>query len=102
MNQLAKILIITGIILVIAGLIIYFAGDKLGWIGFFESHFAPTELLVVFIGSFLHTFRSMKLKSCGMSLELQPQRLFLQHRCPLLYDFLICLSCRPDLPVEVI
>jgi H+/Cl- antiporter ClcA len=33
MNQLGKILIITGIILVIAGLIIYFAGDKLSWIG---------------------------------------------------------------------
>jgi hypothetical protein len=33
MNQLGKILIITGIILVVAGLIIYFAGDKLGWIG---------------------------------------------------------------------
>jgi hypothetical protein len=33
MNQLGKILIITGIILIIAGLIIYFAGDKLGWIG---------------------------------------------------------------------
>jgi uncharacterized membrane protein len=33
MNQLGKILIITGIILVIAGLIIYFAGDRLNWLG---------------------------------------------------------------------
>jgi hypothetical protein len=33
MNQLGKILIITGIIIFVAGLIIYFAGDKLGWIG---------------------------------------------------------------------
>lgn len=33
MNQLGKILIITGMILVIAGLIFYFAGDKLSWLG---------------------------------------------------------------------
>lgn len=33
MEQLGRILIITGIVLVIAGLIIYFAGGKLGWIG---------------------------------------------------------------------
>ncbi len=33
MNQLGKILILTGIILVIAGIIVYFAGDKLSWIG---------------------------------------------------------------------
>jgi hypothetical protein len=33
MNQLGKILVITGGVLVIAGLIIWFAGDKLGWIG---------------------------------------------------------------------
>jgi hypothetical protein len=33
MNQLGKILIITGIILVVAGLIIYFAGDRLNWLG---------------------------------------------------------------------
>jgi len=33
LEQLGKILIISGIILVIAGLIVYFAGDKLGWLG---------------------------------------------------------------------
>jgi len=33
LEQLAKILIFSGIILVIAGLIIYFAGDKLCWLG---------------------------------------------------------------------
>jgi hypothetical protein len=33
LEQLAKILIFSGIILVIAGLIMYFAGDKLGWLG---------------------------------------------------------------------
>ena len=33
MEQLGKILIITGILMVVAGLILYFAGDKLGWIG---------------------------------------------------------------------
>lgn len=33
MEQLAKILIFSGIILVIAGLIMYFAGDKLAWLG---------------------------------------------------------------------
>lgn len=33
MNQLGKILIITGIILVVAGLTIYFAGDRLNWLG---------------------------------------------------------------------
>jgi Protein of unknown function (DUF2905) len=33
LEQLAKILIFSGIILVIAGLIMYFASDKLGWLG---------------------------------------------------------------------
>lgn len=33
MTQLAKILMLTGIILIIAGVIIYFAGNKLNWIG---------------------------------------------------------------------
>ena len=33
MENLGKILIITGIILVIAGVIIYFAGNKLTWLG---------------------------------------------------------------------
>jgi hypothetical protein len=33
LEQLGKILILSGIILVIAGLIVYFAGDKLGWLG---------------------------------------------------------------------
>jgi len=33
LEQLAKILIFSGIILVIAGLIMYFAGDKLAWLG---------------------------------------------------------------------
>ena len=33
MNHLAKILIITGVILIIAGIIIYFSGDKLNWLG---------------------------------------------------------------------
>jgi hypothetical protein len=33
MNHLAKILIMTGVILIIAGVIIYFSGDKPGWIG---------------------------------------------------------------------
>ncbi|HEX2970655.1 MAG TPA: DUF2905 domain-containing protein [Bacteroidales bacterium] len=33
MNQVGKILIITGIIILIAGIIFYFAGDKLNWIG---------------------------------------------------------------------
>lgn len=33
MNQLGKILIITGIILVVAGVILYFAGDRLNWLG---------------------------------------------------------------------
>lgn len=33
MPQLAKILLIAGIVLVIAGLLFWLAGDKLGWIG---------------------------------------------------------------------
>jgi hypothetical protein len=33
MEQIGKILILTGIIFVIAGLIIYFAGNKLTWLG---------------------------------------------------------------------
>jgi hypothetical protein len=33
MENLGKILIITGAILIIAGLIVYFAGDKLNWLG---------------------------------------------------------------------
>ena len=33
MNQLAKILILAGIVLVIAGIIVYFFGNRLGWIG---------------------------------------------------------------------
>lgn len=33
MEQLGKILIISGIILVVAGLIIFFAGNKLNWLG---------------------------------------------------------------------
>ena len=33
MENLGKILVITGIILIIAGLIFWFAGDRLGWIG---------------------------------------------------------------------
>jgi H+/Cl- antiporter ClcA len=33
MEQIGKILIVTGIILVIAGLILYFAGNKLSWLG---------------------------------------------------------------------
>lgn len=33
MEQLGKILIISGIVLVVAGLVIYFAGSKLHWLG---------------------------------------------------------------------
>jgi cytochrome b subunit of formate dehydrogenase len=33
MEQLGKILIISGIILIVSGLIIYFAGSKLSWLG---------------------------------------------------------------------
>src|SRR5665648_903366 len=33
MEQIGRILIVTGIILVVAGLILYFAGNKLSWLG---------------------------------------------------------------------
>ncbi|HKK42890.1 MAG TPA: DUF2905 domain-containing protein [Bacteroidales bacterium] len=33
MEQLGKILIITGIILVLTGLIVYFAGNRFNWLG---------------------------------------------------------------------
>jgi len=33
MEQVGRILIITGIILLVAGLIIYFAGNRLSWLG---------------------------------------------------------------------
>lgn len=33
MEQVGRILIITGIILLIAGLILYFAGNRLSWLG---------------------------------------------------------------------
>ncbi len=33
MEQIGKILIITGIIMVISGLILYFAGNRLNWLG---------------------------------------------------------------------
>ena len=33
MEQIGKILIVTGIILFVAGLLLYFAGNKLNWLG---------------------------------------------------------------------
>lgn len=33
MENMGKVLIITGVILILAGLIVYFAGDKLSWLG---------------------------------------------------------------------